>query len=95
MLRRPRFFVLALFFVAIASNFIQAAQISVSQTARSAYLLTRAPNAEQTDDSAFIMPDDDSDDTPIPILAQNSIDNIQSAVLSLRLDLPMADTGAA
>ena len=90
MLRQPRFLVLACFLVAITSNFIQAAQISVTQTTVSERVLSGAPNAQQTDDLAFIVPDDDSDDTPVLILAQTTIENIQSAFLSLRLNVSTA-----
>ena len=90
MIRQPRFFILAFFFVSITSNFIQAAQISLSHTATAESLLSRASDAKETDDSTFIVPEDDSDDTPCLILAQSTIQNIQSAFLILRLNVSAA-----
>ncbi len=87
MLRQSRFFILALFLVAVTSNFIQATHISVSRTPLPAQLLTITPNTGQTDDLAFIVSDDDTDDTPTLILSQTTIENVKSTFLSLRLNV--------
>lgn len=95
MLRRPRFFILACFLVAITSNFIQVAQVSVSKADPSERsLLSETPDAQQ-DDSAFIVPgEDDSDETPVLLVAQTTIENIQSTLLSLRLNASTAVSSA-
>ena len=93
MLRQPRFFILACFLLAIASNFIQATYISVSQ-ATSEHLLSTAPDGEQSTDSVFIVPDDDSDDTPTLILVQTPLEDIQSSFLNSHLNVSPAVTDA-
>ncbi len=90
MFRWRRFFIFACFLVAIASNSIQATHISASRVARSERLLRRVPNGEQTDASAFVIPEDDPDGTPTVIVARTAIANIQSAILNLRLKVSTA-----
>lgn len=90
MLRQPRFFILACFLVALTSNFIQVAQISINQSAALERLLSGVPNGDQTNDSAFIVPDDDSDDTPTLTLAQTTVENVQSTFLNFRLNVSTA-----
>ena len=93
MLRQPRFFILACFLVAIASNFIQATRISVNQATSAERLLSGGTTSER--DSAFIVSDDDnSGDTPVLVLTQTTIENIPSAFLSFRLNLSTAITAA-
>ncbi len=94
MLRQPRFLILAFFLFAITSNFIQAARISVNQTASTRRLLSRVADAGQTDSSVFVVPEDDSDSPPTLILVHTTIENILSFVLSLSLNLSAAITAA-
>ncbi len=92
MLRQPRFFILACFLLAITNNFIHAPRISIGQKAPSERLLSRA--AEQPDDFVFVVPEDDSDGPPILILVRTTVENIQSFVLSFRLNLSAVITAA-
>jgi len=94
MLRQQRFFILVCFLVAITSNCIQATYISVSQAPSCECMVSGAPNAEQTTDSAFIISDDDSDDILPPILAQTPVEKIQSAFLNSHLNASTAVTAA-
>jgi hypothetical protein len=95
MLRRLRFFLFAFFLVAIAGNFIKAAQISVNKADPSERSLQRGTLDTEPDDSAFIVPDDEgSDDAPVLVLTQATIENIQSAFLSARLTISTAITAA-
>ena len=94
MLRQPRFLILICFLVAITINFIQATYISVSQAALSERLVSGAPDNDQTTDSAFIVSDDDSDDTPTLILVQIPVENIQSAFLNSHLNVSTAVTAS-
>ena len=92
MLRQPRFFILVCFLVAITSNCIQATYISASQAASCKCLVSGAPNAEQTTDSAFIVPDDDLGDTPTLVLAQSVLENIQSAFSHLNMSTAVTES---
>src|SRR5262245_35381981 len=95
MLRQQRFFILVCFLVAITSNCIQATYISVSEAALSERLVSGAPDGKQTTDSAFIVPDDDSDDTPTLILVQIPVENIQAAFLNSHWNVSTAVTASA
>jgi hypothetical protein len=94
MLGQPRFFILACFLVVITSNCIQATYISVSQAFLSGRLVSGPPNSDQTADSAFIVPDDDSDDTPTLILVQTPLEEIQFVFSSTHFTMSTAITAS-
>jgi hypothetical protein len=75
--------ILFCFLVAIASNCIQAAQISFNQSP-SVVLFGEPALPVQNDDSVFLITDDDdSDQTPNLILTQTEIDDIEPFPFSL------------
>jgi hypothetical protein len=83
MSRHLRLQILLCFLVAIASNCIQAAQISFNQSL-SVVLFGEPATPAQNDDSVFLIADDDdSDQTPNLILTQTGIDGIQPLLFSL------------
>src|SRR5690349_23930327 len=94
MLRQPRVFILACFLVAITTNCIQTTYISVNQAPLSERLVSGAPENEQTTDSAFIVSDDDSDDTPAQIFVQTPVEDIQSGFLGSPLNMSRVVTTA-
>ena len=74
LLRLP---ILLSFLIAIASNCIQATQISFDQRGSLVTLLGAPPDAAQNEDLAFLVTDDDSDGAPKLMLAETEVHGIQ------------------
>ena len=77
MSRCVRLPILLCFLIAIASNCIQATQISFDQLTSNLTLVDDTPDTAQKDDSAFLVTDDDSDDADRLIHAETEIDALQ------------------
>jgi hypothetical protein len=90
---RRRVYLILIFLIALASNCVQASRIDFDPIPSSLSILTGAAN-DQADEFQFVIitNDDDSDDTPTPIHAQTTIENIQSIFLSMRLNVSTAVT---
>ena len=92
---RRRVFLILIFLIAVASNCVQGSHIGVDPILSPLSILAGAAYA-QADEFQFVIITnyDDSDDTPTPIHAQTTIENIQSISLSLRLNVSIAVTAA-
>ena len=77
MARPLRVLVILCFFTAIASNCIQASQISFDPIASLVTLLDGSPESEQKNELSFLITDDDSDDSDHPMPAETEIDGTQ------------------
>ena len=76
--RTPIFIVI--FLAAVIGNCIQATDIASYITSLTTFV-SAAADAKHTDESGFIIVDDDSDDAPDPTLAQTAIDCVQPGLL--------------